>query len=292
LIRSSCLFRGPNDSQDISKAPLSISRRFNVKHRKGRYIFAGPIEQLHYGHFVIEGLSRIWFYLMHQTEVEKCELICNLTIKQNIKHYIKLAVKKDKPRIIHKFKNYIDLPKLKLFSSPVSVGEVVIPNPSFSDRGKAYKVHTLVFDVVAKKVLENIQLKRTDTPLYVSRTKLIKANRHIENEVKLEEYILSVGGKIIYPEQLTLEEQIILFNKHKCIIGCLGSALHTLLFSNYGNTRVIYLTPPFVCDNYFKIDKMKDFRGTYINCIESVNNSYKELSLNTEKAIRYLKELL
>jgi capsular polysaccharide biosynthesis protein len=142
------------------------------------------------------------------------------------------------------------------------------------------------------------KIYETSQPLYLSRRLLSPKQRLIEEEIKLEEILLKKGVNVQHPQFLALEEQIYLINRHKTIMGCLGSALHSLLFSIKKEKCVIALTPDKVISTFFLIDLLKNNKPYYINCL-TPSDSEKEntlpwncnLCVDLEKAISTMHSL-
>ncbi len=177
---------------------------------------------------------------------------------------------------------------------PVILGEVVFPYPSLSFyRREVFACHKLVPELVAQKLLPD-KVTQTEQPLYISRTNLKKANRQILGEEQLENILRERGFAIIYPENLTLQEQIYLVNKHKYIVGTWGSSLHTIIFSLSDSKNIFCLSDK---DNLFiafaQFDALKSVNSTYIAAIKSEreDDSHKgQKILDVDAALSGLKE--
>jgi hypothetical protein len=71
--------------------------------------------------------------------------------------------------------------------------------------------------------------------LFVSRARASQS-RSLQNRARIEEIAVSAGLELVYPESLTLLEQLRLFGEANMIVGEYGSALHNSLFSFSGTT--------------------------------------------------------
>jgi capsular polysaccharide biosynthesis protein len=178
----------------------------------------------------------------------------------------------------------------------VILGEVVFPYPSLSFyRREVFACHKLIPELVAQKLLPD-KVTPTEQPLYFSRTKLNKntANRQILGEEQLENILRERNFAIVYPEQLTLQEQIYLVNKHKYIVGPWGSSLHTIIFSLSDYKNIFCLSNK---DDIFislpQFDALKSVNSTYIAAIQSQggqNIVYGQQILDVDAALSGLKE--
>jgi capsular polysaccharide biosynthesis protein len=104
--------------------------------------------------------------------------------------------------------------------------------------------------------------------MYLSRSALGTADADVQQfELYLED-CLRTYVDIVYPEQLTLHEQIAQFKSRKYIMGKIGSALHLALFCDGGKRLSILVdrevTPSM--HSYFKsLDALYDNSATYTN---------------------------
>lgn len=70
--------------------------------------------------------------------------------------------------------------------------------------------------------------QKTGGVYYFSRTQLDKYAGKLAGELYIEKYLQACGVKIVYPEQLTVYEQVTIFKNADLIIMLEGSACHTL----------------------------------------------------------------
>lgn len=74
--------------------------------------------------------------------------------------------------------------------------------------------------------------------------------RRLENEAELAAIAASHGYRMVRPEELSLEQQMALFQSSTCIVGVKGAALTNLLFCAAG-TRCLVLSPSDFGDPFF-----------------------------------------
>ena len=110
----------------------------------------------------------------------------------------------------------------------------------------------------------------------LSRTNLNRKNalRLIENEINLETLLKENGFIVAHPQELTLEEQIRLINKHKVIVGVWGSSLHNIVFSLDPQVKLICLGDKYnISANFFLVDGIKKTKSIYIGALDYDKNS-------------------
>ena len=99
-------------------------------------------------------------------------------------------------------------------------------------------------------------------------------------------------AKIIYSEQLSLVQQIHLWNTHPIFIGPIGSAHHGTLFALEPKKNVYLCESPL--RNFMMIDTLKRDESCYISCLgipPGFKNSQSNMSANYEMAISAIKQL-
>jgi len=225
-------------------------------------IYGGHVFLNHYGHFLTEGFSRLWYSLL--LESQQYPILVDFPL----------------PSEIRKKKTYIDIfyealsIDTKRFTSILQATifkKIIVPSQSMGLSYKgAYEVHKLMPENVAYKLIEE-NLVTTSQPLYLSRTKLKESasNRSIVNELKIENNLREAGCCIVYPETKTLKEQINLINKHETIIAISGSSLHTVLFNLSKNKKVVCLSDVNIINRALVYtDYMKNIESFYIGSLK------------------------
>ena len=282
-IDESCLWRDRGDARQlINKAPETITP-FAVTHRfVCPLIYVGECFQLHYGHFLVESISRLWYAVGN----EHYQILCHPFVRY-----------KPAELFIDRFFGAVGFSPRRFvsFIKPVLLSEVVVPSPSFGDRLAGFDVHRLIPESVAERLLVRTP-KRTTQPLYLSRTKLPPGMRRTANEDKLETILSDKGYAIAHPEKLPLQRQIYLLNKHECIVSMMGSALHGALFdiSPESCRHIVCLSyKQLIANNYLIIDAMKKVTATYIGSIDRMYSGERwqeNHSLDLEAALRGLRQ--
>ncbi len=223
-----------------------------------KFIYTNQISP-HYGHFLTESISRLWYVLKEQ----EYPVIYHGQGLQ--KAFIKLFFKSAK----------LDINRFISFKEPVLLQEVIIPYPSFSIQCEGFEVHKLLPESVAKNWLPK-KVQTTSQPLYLSRKHLHKNARLIINESLLEEKLSKSGFAIVYPEKLSLQEQIYLINKHEVIVGAIGSALHSVLFDISSQRNLVcFGSQERIRTTYLIIDAIKSVNSIYISALQQDPNCLK-----------------
>lgn len=229
----------------------------------------------HYGHFLTESISRLWYALEHPSlPILYSEAPRDLIVAERER-----PAWPSGPSMLDDRSGFgglflslspLDRRRFMSFDTPVIFDEVVVPGPSITLNHSCFTTHRILPEAVADRVLVR-RPELTSQPLYLSRARLTPATslRAVENEVQLEEVLRSAGCAIAYPEELDLREQIRLVNTHRTLIGVWGSALHSILFDLTGQSHLVCISDLDRIDEQFLlIDAIKGVTSTYLAALE------------------------
>jgi capsular polysaccharide biosynthesis protein len=76
------------------------------------------------------------------------------------------------------------------------------------------------------------------------------SSRYTQVESELEEVLVTRGYQIVYPERLSLSEQVKLFSSASTVVGATGSAMSNVVWMGEGS-RVVALTAPNASSKFF-----------------------------------------
>ncbi len=177
----------------------------------------------HFGHFLLEGLSRLYPMLDKKYKNKKLVFVVNKNTKKLPSYVLDilggLGVKQENIILIHKTTRF--------------AGVYVPPQASVITKYISNIMNT-VLDAVAKN-LENKNLK-TYKKIYLSRSKMNDGRTFGESVI--EKIFANNGYQIVWPETLSLQDQITLVKNSEIIAGIAGTALHLSLFMKPGGTVI------------------------------------------------------
>jgi hypothetical protein len=169
----------------------------------------------HFGHFLIEAMAR-WWGVRHVDP--RMPLLWQTPPNPNVE---------SANRILSMFG--LDQHRVSLVSEPTRVRRLVIPDLMLEERHYIHKDAGIPFWEIGERLAGQPAL--TDQPLYLSRSNLTAPKRRLDQAPLFEAFLASQGWRIVQPERLPIKEQIALIRSHRVIVGPLGSALHSTLFS-------------------------------------------------------------
>lgn len=212
----------------------------------------------HFGHFLVEHLNRLWGASKTLHNV-KFMFINNLGI--------------DVQNFVYDFMTIYGIKHddVIILNSSAKFRRVYIPSQTLNI--KSAWISTKM-PIGYRAMANNVQGAKYDK-VYMSRTKLPQQMRTIGEE-KIQKIFEKNGYKIIYPETMSIAEQIAAVADAKFLAGCAGTALHWALFMKPGGT-VISLK---------RNTKQDDFACTQymLNTANDLNSVFIWASLETHKS--------
>lgn len=217
----------PGDLQDLEEYSIF----------EGDAIFAGYLFD-HYGHFILESISRIWLAAQHP----------HIPILWVGAH----RYKKWQQEILEllNIKNpacFIDLPT-KI------TGKLMIPEVGYLIQTEFKAWHNQFLSVITPSSVE------LGKKAWVSRSKL--PHGRLINENRLEERLQENGWLIYHPQEHSVLEQVKFLSSCEQLAGLAGSAFHSLIFLKALESKIYLFSRgvPFINNqNYSTIAKVKKF---------------------------------
>ena len=226
---------GINSDYVLTVNPLAITLKERAEADTaltGKWLYAGSWMHA-FGHFLVETLPALW------PLVDGDETFDGIAA-----HRFNSARTHDWQ--FELVRSLTDAPVHVVVDAPATVEELSVP-------GRAYHYQQAVHPAAAK-VWDLISSNAAPTgdpdgdPVYLSRSEFEKANmakgiisgREYANAEKVDELFANNGFRVVYPETLSVVEQIRLARSAPLLAGPGGSALHLSVFAKSG-ARVIEL---------------------------------------------------
>lgn len=224
IIHDSIRKGGIHGDQVISIAPIIIDPTTQVSEIiEGNSAYLGNLYS-HYGHFITEGLSR--FY-----DFKSLNDFDHLLFSPFIFDYPKTQLRD--------YHNYfleqlgIDQSKIKILYHPVKIEEVTVFKQLWTLNDSVDPELIPLYDYLRGiKPLRKIEGER----IFLSR----KSEDRVMNQKEIEKLFIAKGFRLVYPEEISLDEQMSIYKGPNLIVTSSGSIAHNLLFANQ-HTRFIEL---------------------------------------------------
>ena len=221
------------------------------EYRDEKVVYCGYLIQ-HWGHFLLEGAARLWYFLENDPTVDKYVFVLDYgetrQIKGNYKEFLVLLKIWDKLEIINK---------------PTTYREVIVPDLAFRRSGYYSPRYLDIFNTIA----ENVPPSPEETPkcFYMSRS-LLPKHKDLEFGFEaLDDFFQKNGYTIVYPERVPLSQMIRLIRNADTVATVSGTLPHNMLFGRQGQKLIILERCAFVNDCQPPIDRIKELHTTYID---------------------------
>ena len=182
-----------------------------------------------YGHWLIDFIPR----LFNLVRVSLDPTICRYLVPSNL------------PAFALEWLNILGIPDYNIRHYDPSAHAIQLER-AFLPMGLrgASRVNPMMSQV-AKWVLSRVLSGEADTDvrgrrIFVSRSSWSNATRVLTNEEELSAIAQGLGFEIVYPERLSILEQVRLFASADIIVGDYGSALHNAIFSRSGTMVIAF----------------------------------------------------
>lgn len=205
-------------------------------------VFLGALPK-HYGHFILEGLSRLWFCLNPENINYKCVYISG----------------DGEDRFNDCFKLFgLEEESIIKIRKPTRFRTVIVPEQSI-------RLHDF-YHIKYKETIDKIKggVKPVDIEkVYFSKGKII--NNRAVGEASIEEVFLKNGFRTFYPESLNMYEVISILKGCKVFAATSATNLHNSIFMNDDNTFICLNRSAHFHPIQTMIEKMRGLKGIYID---------------------------
>lgn len=210
------LYRRGDPAQQVSGGKSFNGLPLDRADPNFNYVYLGPFMQ-HYGHFITATLARGWYPFRNPSKHTKYVLHSEDAIDRVFSYsYAATCLE----RIgLHR-------DNVVRFTTPTRIDELIVPQPAFEEQ---HFERDLFGDMCRHIGAPFRAEQRSSQPLYLSKQRLPAGVGKFINEDILVRHFDVEGFLIVYPELLSLPQQIELFNRHAYVVGS-GSGLHTSVF--------------------------------------------------------------
>lgn len=184
-------------------------------------VIFGGVAFSHFGHFLVESFSRLWWVIKNKQFSKKIIFLKNRPFDENkfIKLFLLCGLKRE---------NIIFLER------PMKFKNVIVPDQSLMFFDYYTEEFIIPYNEIVKSVTPSNYKK-----IYLSRTQFEKQD-HV-NEIYFENFYRNLGYYIVYPEQLDITEQISLVSGADEIVSTMGTISHLAIFCKPNAKLVTFL---------------------------------------------------
>lgn len=189
----------------------------------------------HWGHFIIDNIQRLWFPLAAgMIDPNKKSVEFDLKSFKDYE-FVYVGTGQFGDEFIGNYKSFfellgLDVKKIKIVNEVMQYDTVVVPDVAIYPGRFIYSIIREVFEIVVNNSLTDLQT------LPNSKERIFFSRAHLPNQLELgteqiEESFRKCGFEVLYPEELTLKEQIYYWNTAKEIACINGTIPHNAVFA-------------------------------------------------------------
>ena len=191
----------------------------------------------HWGHYLIDCLGRAWYLNA-----------------QNFKDYYIVFLSKDSDKIKGNYLRLLELlginqERVCVVKKPTRFDEVVIPCMATDCE---YNFTNSWVDMW-NRIVANATITNVHSKVYLSRQRFETAKNKELGEKDIEMQFISNGYKVMYPELLSLDEQISIFNTCDSVACINGTIPLNVLFKGSNNLELIVINKTSLPHNNLKM---------------------------------------
>lgn len=204
----------------------------------GDYILLGNM-QPHFGHTILEGLTRAWVSQIHAEFQDNFKYI---VYEPELKGYQ------------YELLSMLGILRTSIVHAPregATVERLWVPDPAMRSHRWISFLQRFVWSAIAEQVPSLPPFRR----IYLSRKKI--KERILKNENELETLLESFGFEIICPESLSLKDQIKIAKEAKILAGAVGSQMYLGAFQLAGGKKLIFAPSNFYAKDDLLIAQAK-----------------------------------
>lgn len=230
-------------------------------------IYLGAVNPC-WGHYITDGISKMW--CLENEEFK------NLVARGVPVMFVSEWAHVDK--MGDAWRHLVDLVggvnvKIEPLQVTTKFKRIYVPSNTIqhSAKGRFYtKEFTNIVGRLKAAALSNVSIGKEYDKIYLSRTQLPNGGHTEFGEYQLEKAFKKAGYHVIYPEQLTFEEQVYLLDKAKSVAGTMGSISHNFMFCRPDTDVVILRKAWYTNDFQYVINQSSNLNVNYIDCNLSV----------------------
>lgn len=229
------------EGRPLRRTPATIEPPRDPARLSTPVVYGGHLPK-HFGHFLLESLSRTWAY-------KSLDLgpIPFLHMRDRFHvHERELLEAVLRPHGA----------TLQTLDEPTVLSAVLIPEQGIELGREYHPDMRSVYDTIRDEIAGPVTTV-DDTPVYLSRTRLPRDHRATLGERALERRLAAQGIRIVHAQELALDEQIRTVASARQVIGLNGSAMHLTIFRDLEDARTIALDTRLPQPHQQRVDRLR-----------------------------------
>ncbi len=240
---------------DLSCIPNRVQFAYpfsDPQYKNEKAVYCGYLVN-QWGHFLVEAVTRLWYFLEGDETVEK---------------YVFFVDEKEDRLPRGNYREFLELlgvwEKIEIINQPTAYRELIVPEVSCQSRVFYSNKYRDIFDRVA----ENVTVDPSWTPLskiYYSRSQLAKGRPFEFGFETLDDFFSRNGYTLLYPEKVPLSQMIYYIRNSQVVASLSGSLPHNMLFARQGQRVEILERCVINDDNQTDVNRIRELKVTPID---------------------------
>jgi capsular polysaccharide biosynthesis protein len=223
----------------------------------GLHYFAGAAFG-HFGHFLLEGLSR-WWFLALLPEPVRAELRFVLYDEHPL-HAWQLEVLECLG---------VATERIVYLTEPLRCERMIVPAAAYHlHRGASFAQRD-----TWERIGRAFDRGAGPTRVYLSRSRY-RHHRALVNETEVERHFQRRGFVVLHPQELPIAEQVAAVRRARLIAGSAGSAMYLSAFAHRGTRKLIVSPRSFSFRDDQLISHLCDAQLAYVLCAQDVDEGH------------------
>ena len=234
----------------------------DVTNSNDKVVFIGSFSGI-WGHFITDSIRMLWFLSTKEFKEKYKDYRLVYTAWHNFE--LKGPFKRALELIGIDTNNLFEVKNITNFK------EIIVPDSSFvHDIGEDKACFYRDYIATIEQIIQGVELK--SLPMYGKIYYSCSKKKHGSSigEEKIEKFLKRQGFLIVYPEEHTLDEQIIMMQNCKVFASTDGSSMHNCVFCNPETTLLIIPRGPYSSGYQDALNYVKDFNIYYIDSSLSI----------------------
>lgn len=207
----------------------------------------------HWGHFLVEAVTRLWYFLENDPTVDKYVFVLDeneeRTVKGNYREFFELLKIWD---------------KLEFVNTPTTYREVIVPEMSFSCMEYYSTKYLDVFDAIANNVCVDPSWSPLDK-IYFTRSHFASGTGYEFGLDSLDHFFHKNGYSVLAPETLSLSQMIFYIRNASEVASISGTLPHNMLFGRNGQKLVVVERLVINIDYQVSVNQMRQLDAVHID---------------------------
>ncbi len=233
---------------ELSAIPDRVQFAYNFQNaewKDQKVVYCGYLIN-HWGHFLIEAVCRLWYFLEQNETVDK---------------YVFFLQEQEEREIKGNYREFLQLlgiwDKVEFINKPTTYREVLVPELAL----KCHTYYSPKFREMFDKIADNVTVDSSWQPLekiYYSRSQFAKGLPFEFGYDLLDDFFAKNGYTILYPEKVPLSQMIFYIRNAKVVASLSGSLPHNMFFARNGQTVEIVERCTINDDNQVDVNRIRE----------------------------------